>query len=410
MNGFAASTPKSRGERPLGLSSTPMFPSPGGAYPPPEELFAGRYAVDGTLPWGGVASYYRATSEGTPLILCVIPIDLSRSKRAETAFSELAHRLGSIRSGAVARVLDAGIIDGVPYLAFEDMRGTPLGTLLRDRQLSSLTVLRLAFEVLDALGAAHAQGLTHGDLTPQNIVVGRRRNGRLGAQLVGLGVVPLIRAFPEVSPHAAHTGSGKHAVAYMAPELFGGGTMTPSADLYSVGALLHHMVIGSPRVGWEPDDGFDDVPGLPEVIRRAMARHPQNRYADAAAMRAALDWLEVESAKQNPQTQDIAPWMETSNIGSIPVPSLNSPLPPALATSSHPPGKVLSTSGARPIPIKPVRVEEFRSDRMLRWRQITLLSILLGSLLFAGYWWDSRRSPSDATLPLGLDPGADHGE
>jgi hypothetical protein len=127
-------------------------------------------------------------------------------------------------------------------------------------------------------------------------------------------------------------------------------------------------------------------------------------------MRAALDWLEVESAKQNPQTQDIAPWMETSNIGSIPVPSLNSPLPPTLATSSHPPGKILSSSGARPIPIKPVQVEDIRYDRMLRWRQIALLSILFGSLLFAGYWWDSRRSTNDTTLPLVPDPSAAHGE
>jgi len=387
-----------------------MFPSPGGAYPPPEELFAGRYAVDGTLPWGGVASYYRAHSEGTAVILCVLPIDLSRSKRAEAAFSELAHGLGSIRSSAVSRVLDAGIIDGVPYLAFQDMRGTLLGTLLRDRPLGSLNVLRLASDVLDALGAAHAQGLAHGDLTPQNIVVSRRRNGRLSAQLVGLGVVPLIRSFPEASPHATHTGSGKHAVAYMAPERFGGGTIAPSADLYAVGALLHHMAVGAPPVGWEADEGFDDVPGLPDVIRRAMARHPQNRYADAAAMRAALDWLEVESAKQNPRTQDIPPWMETSNIGSIPVPSLNSPLPPAFALSSHPPGKVLSTSGARPIPIKPVRVDELRSERTLRWRQITLLSILLASLVFAGYWWDERRSPNALSPPLGLDPGAEHGE
>ncbi|NNE18102.1 MAG: protein kinase, partial [Myxococcales bacterium] len=367
-----------------------MFPSPGGAYPPPEELFAGRYAVGGTLPWGGVASYYRATSEGTPLILCVLPIDLNRSKRAETAFSELAHGLGTIRSGAVPRVLDAGIIDGVPYLAFQDMRGTPLGNLLRNRPLSSLTVLRLASEVLDALGAAHAQGLAHGDLTPQNIVVSQRRNGELGARLVGLGIVPLIRSFPEASPYAAHTGSGKHAIAYMAPERFGGGTIAPSADLYAVGALLHHMVIGSPPVGCEAAEGFDDVPGLPDVIKRAMARHPQNRYADAAAMRAALDWLEVESAKQNPRTQDIAPWMETSSIGSIPVPSLNSPLPPALASGSHRPGKIVSTSGARPIPIDPVQVDELGSNRSLRWRQITLLSVLLASLLFAGYWWEAR--------------------
>ena len=225
--GGSAWRPKSRVDGSLGLSSASMFPSPGGAYPPPEELFAGRYAVDGTLPWGGVASYYRAHSEGTAVILCVLPIDLSRSKRAEAAFSELAHGLGSIRSSAVSRVLDAGIIDGVPYLAFQDMRGTLLGTLLRNRPLSSLNVLRLASEVLDALGAAHAQGLAHGDLTPQNIVVSRRRNGRLSAQLIGLGIVPLIRSFPEASPHATHTGSGKHAVAYMAPERFGGGIDHP---------------------------------------------------------------------------------------------------------------------------------------------------------------------------------------
>ncbi|MBT8451910.1 MAG: protein kinase [Deltaproteobacteria bacterium] len=387
-----------------------MFPSPGAAYPPPEELFAGRYAVDGTLPWGGVASYYRAHSEGTPLILCVLPIDLSRSKGAEAAFSELAYGLGSLRSVAVPRVLDAGIIDGVPYLAFRDIRGTVLGTLLRDRPLSSLNVLCLASEVLDALGAAHAQGLTHGDLTPQNIVVSRRQNGRLGAELIGLGIVPLIRSFPESSPHAARTGSGQHAIAYMAPELFGGGTSSPSTDLYAVGALLHHMALGAPRMGVEADEGFDDIPGLPEVIGRAMASQPQNRYADAFAMRAALDWLEVESAKQNPRTQDIAPWMETSSIGSIPVPSLNSPLPPAFKAGSHPPGTVVGRSGARPIPIEPTRVDEVGSDRTFRWRQIALLSLLLAGLLLAGYWWDAALRDDGLTPHLGLNPGAQHGE
>jgi len=387
-----------------------MFPSPGGACPPPEELFAGRYAVDGLLPWGGVASYYRASSEGTPLILCVLPIDLSRSHRAEAAFSHLAHGLGSIRARAVPPILDAGIIDGVPYLAFQDTRGTPLSKLLQDRPLSSLTVLRLASEVLDALGAAHAQSLVHGDLTPQNVVVTRTRDGRLGARLIGLGVVPLIRSFPEASPHAARSGSGQDAVAYMAPEIFGDARIAPSADLYSVGALLHHMVTGSPPVGWEAGDGFDDVPGLPDVITRAMSRQAQKRYADAAAMRGALEWLEVISAEQNPQTQDIAPWMETSQIGSIPVPSLASTLPPALVTSSHPPGTILSTSGARPIPVQPIHLQELGSDSNSRWRQIALLLILLGSLVVSGYRWKSERSPNATALPLGLDPGGEHGQ
>ena len=387
-----------------------MFPSPGGAHPPPELLFAGRYAVDGALPWGGLVSYYRGSSEGTPLILCVMPMDVSRSARAEAAFSHLAHGLGSIRSRAVPRILDAGVIDGVPYLAFQDTRGTLLADILRDRPLSSLAVLRLTTDVLDALDAAHAHGLVHGDLTPQNIVVTRERSGRLGARVIGIGAVPLLRANPEASAHAAHTGSGKHAIAYMAPELFGGGTFEPPADLYSVGALLHHMVIGSPPVGWESDEGFDDVPGLPDVIRRAMDRRAQNRYPNAVSMRAALEWIEVESAKLNPQTQDIAPWMETSQVGSIPVASLASTLPPTHVSSGHRAGKVLSTSGARPVPIEPVVIEALDEDTSRRWLQIALLLILLGTLVFSGYWWKAQTRPNEATVPQGLDPNTQHAE
>jgi serine/threonine protein kinase len=228
--------------------------------------------------------------------------------------------------------------------------------------------------------------------------------------VIGMGILPLIRAIPEASPYVAHTGSGQHAVAYMAPELFGGGAFAPSADLYSVGALLHHMVMGSPPVGWENDEGFDDIPGLPDVIRRAMARRPENRYPDVAAMRAALEWVEVESAQQNPQTQDIAPWMETSHIGSIPVASLASTRPPPQVTSSHPAGTILSTSGARPIPIEPIMVDDLSSDNKRRWLQIALLLILLGTLVFSGYQWKAQVSPNEATAPSDLDPGIQDGE
>ncbi|KPK15057.1 MAG: hypothetical protein AMJ62_10750 [Myxococcales bacterium SG8_38] len=383
-----------------------MFPSRGGAYPPPDELFAGRYAVDGPLPWGGLITYYRASAEGTPLVLCVLPMDLTRSVRAEAAFAHMAHGLGSVRARTVPRILDAGVIDGVPYLAFRETRGTLLSALLRDRPLSSLAVLRLASDVLEALQSGHEQGLVHGDLTPQNIIVARERDGGLTARVVGMGVLPLLRENPEASAHAAHTGSGKHAVAYMAPELFGGGRFEAPADLYSVGALLHHMVIGSPPALRNTDEGFDDIPGLPEVIRRAMASRPRDRYPDAASMRAALEWLEVESAKQNPSTQDIAPWMEASRVGSIPVPTLASSRPPAHLSSQQPAGKILSTSGARPIPIRPTRTEEPDTGATRGWLQLLLLLILLGTLAFSGYWLHVRKGSEQSPAPVGLEPEA----
>jgi serine/threonine protein kinase len=219
-------------------------------------------------------------------------------------------------------------------------------------------------------------------------------------------VLPLLRAHPEASAHAAHTGSGKHAVSYMAPELFGGGVVEPAADLYAAGALLHHMTTGAPPSIWTTDTGFDDLPGLPDVIRRAMAKHPIQRYPDASSMRTALEWIEVESANQNPQTQDIAPWMETSRIGSIPASALNTSRPPAHASSSHPAGKILSTSGARPIPIAPVIVEELDLDASRHWVRLALLLMLLGTLAFAGYWFGAGGGATDAQVPLGLEAEA----
>ena len=387
-----------------------MFPSRGGAYPPPDELFAGRYAVDGVLPWGGLSSYYRASAEGTPLILNIMPMDVGKSPKAEAAFSHLAQSLGAIHSQAVPKVLDAGTIDGVPYIAFQETRGTLLTDVLRERSLGSLTVLRLATDVLNALDAVHAQGLVHGDLTPQNIIVTRNRNGRFSARLIGTGVLPLLRANPNASAHAANTGSGSHSVAYMAPELFGGGDFKPSADLYSVGALLHHMVVGTPPIGWESEEGFDDLPGLPDVIRRAMASRPQNRYPSATSMRTALEWIEAESAKQNPQTQDIAPWMETSFVGSIPVPSIASTHPPTHVSSSHPAGRILSTSGVRAIPVEPIVIEEIDPNVERRWVQIVLLLLLLGTLAVAGYWYDAQQRADESLAPLGLEPSAEDAE
>ena len=381
-----------------------MFPSRGSVHIRAEELFAGRYAVDGVLPWGGLSTYYRASAEGTALVLCVLPMDVGRSLHSEAGFSGLAHRLGAIQSRAIPRVLDAGVIDGVPYLAFQETRGTLLSEVLRTRPLGSLDVLRLGTDVLDGLGAAHAQGLVHGDLTPENIVVARNANGRLTARVVGVGVLPLLRNHPDASARAAHIGSGKHAISYMAPELFGGGVFQATADLYATGALLHHMTTGAPPAVWETEEGFDDLPDLPDVVKRAMARNPAQRYPDAASMRTALEWIDAESARRNPQTQDIAPWMETSLIGSIPVPALNTSRPPAHANSSRPAGSILSTSGARPIPIAPVVVEERDMNPDRHWVRLALLLMLLGTLGFAGYSLKAQRDQAEPPVLLGLEP------
>ena len=365
-----------------------MFPSRGGAHTRPQELFAGRYAVDGPLPWGGLSTHYRAAAEGTPLVLCVLPMDVSRSVRASAAFAELAQRLGAVQTRAVPRILDAGILDGVPYLAFRDTRGTVLANVLRDRKLSPQEVLRLADGVLDALEEAHSHGLVHGDLTPQNVLVTRSRDGRLAARVIGMGVLPLLRANPEASAHPSPTGSGKHAISYMAPELFGEDGLEPRSDLYALGSLLHHMATGSPPTRISGTEGFDELPGLPDVIRRAMAKRVDKRYPTAASMRTALDWIEVQGLRQPPRAQSNHP---PGTILSTSPPNLSPPI------ESHP-----NSSGPRPIPVQPIRTEQIVHEDRRRIR-LTLLLILLGTLLFSGYWQRRQTTPSEAA-PIELQP------
>lgn len=356
-----------------------MFPSAGGSELRPEALFGGRYAVDGALPWGGPVTYYRASADGTPVILCVFPMDVSRSLPAEAAFAHLAHQLGSTGSNALPRVLDAAVIDGVPYVAFEDLRGSLLSDMLPKRPLGPTEVLQLADDVLDALQAGHTLGLVHGDLTPHNVIVSRDRSGRLRARVIGMGALPLLRRYPDTSPHGSHKGSGQFAIAYAAPERIGDGPIDVSSDLYAVGALLHHMLTGVPPVGWESDEDFDNLPRLRDVIRHAMGRRPSDRYSSAAAMRRALDWIQPDSSERL-----------------------------RLPHSSHPPGKVLTASGARPIPVAPVVVDEIHEETSLHRLRLGLLIVLLGTLVLYGQWRASESASGGWWAPAGL--GAEAGD
>ena len=102
--------------------------------------------------------------------------------------------------------------------------------------------------------------------------------------------------------------------------------------------------------------------------------------------------------------------METSFVGSIPVASLASTLPPTHVSSSHPAGKILSTSGLRPIPVEPIVIEEIDPSNKRRWVQVILLSILLGTLVLSSYWYGVQQRSGEPSAPRGLDPSAEHAE
>ena len=301
-----------------------------------------KYDVGDQLPWGGLASFYRAEENGEPVVLQLLSVNVGTSRSAQAAFHELANSLRRANARALLPLLSYGIESGRPYFIFESVQAFGLGELLHEGPLKAADALSVAKDILGALVSLNDRGVIHADVTPSNVIV-QRHDNTLRAFLLGSGIASLMRNHPTMEGATTRTGSGQYSIAYMAPELFGGQPYQHQADLYSIGALLQHMLTGDAPVGWESAEGYEDVPSLAPIVVKAMEHRTRDRYPHARAMLAALEWVEIESAKEDPDTQDIAPWMTKTKTGSISVPAIVSSRPPP-AYMSHPPGTVLNST------------------------------------------------------------------
>src|ERR1019366_480023 len=152
----------------------------------------------------------------------------------------------------VVRTHDLGESDGVPFLTMEYVQGTSLASVIASRgALPSPAVLSIGKQLLRALAVAHEQGVTHGDLKPQNLLIGA--NGVL--KVTDFGVARLIRgAVPERERRAAEAaeaslvarlaGAVVGTPEYMAPEQLIGGPASARSDIYAAGVVLYECLTG----------------------------------------------------------------------------------------------------------------------------------------------------------------------
>ena len=230
----------------------------------------------------------------------------------------VARFTGEARSAArlshpdVVAVFDQGEDDGLVYLAMELVRGRTLRHVLRTQgRLPASTALEVMEHVLGALSAAHAAGIVHRDVKPENVLVGE--DGRVKVADFGLA-----RAVAAGS--TATRGVLLGTVAYISPEQALGEPATPRSDVYSAGILLWELLTGrTPHEG--PTDYVivhkhieSDVPppawtepsvppAVDELVLRAVSRDPRERFTDAGAFLAVLrrvrrgipDWADPEA-------------------------------------------------------------------------------------------------------------------
>jgi serine/threonine protein kinase len=265
----------------------------------------GAYRIARLLGVGGMGRVYKGVQPqiGSRVAIKVLSRECSdRRDLVERFFSE-ARAVNLIRHESIVNVLDlASLPDGRPYIIMEYLDGASLASLIGDvprtGPLPLGSIARLAAEVLDALGAAHAKGIVHRDLKPDNIFV--TPSGR--PKILDFGIAKLL---PELGGSYTQTGSILGTPHYMAPEQATGQPVDHRTDLYAIGVILFECATGAQP--FQGDSLFDLLrkqvdappprplllrPDLPpafeHVILTALAKAPDHRWPSAQAMSMAL--------------------------------------------------------------------------------------------------------------------------
>jgi len=269
----------------------------------PGSVFANRYDVKEILGAGGMGVVYRAFDRELqepvaiktlrPEALAGGNVALERFKQEIRLARRIAHR-------NVVRTYDLGEMGGTYYLTMEYVEGTSLKQLISSRgKLPIPVTLTIGKQLCRALEVAHAEGVIHRDIKPQNMVV--EPNGFL--KVMDFGIARL--ANPPKGKGLTEAGMSIGTPDYMSPEQLSGLELDARADLYAAGVVLFECVTG--RVPFEAETTWAlvakhleeqapdprslnaEVPeGLAKVILKAMAKAPGDRYSTASEMHDAL--------------------------------------------------------------------------------------------------------------------------
>ncbi len=207
-------------------------------------VLAERYALEHELAVGGFARVYRGTDRrlGRP-----VAVKLLEAGRIATADPEAKRRfVREARSSAgfthphAVTVFDAGEADGELFIVMELVDGPSLAEAMAERgPMPEGDAVRIATQVLSALGAAHASGIVHRDVKPANILLDARGD----AKLADFGIA---KRFDDLTDSLTATGLIVGTPRYLSPEQARGEPISPATDIYAVGVILHEMLAGAP--------------------------------------------------------------------------------------------------------------------------------------------------------------------
>ena len=298
------------------------------------------YRITEKLGAGGQGTVYKAVDErlGRPVVIKVLSPELTAREVNLKRFEREAQLASSLDHPNICTIYGLHETDdGLHFIAMQYIEGKNVRQLVNGRPLSIESALSIAFQVADALTAAHAKGIIHRDIKAGNVMV--MASGL--AKVLDFGLAKLLdEGGKKGDVHLTELGVPYGTATYAAPEQATGQKVDHRADIFSTGVLLYEMLAGIwPFKGQttvevryavlhDTPDPIAEVrsdnppPRIQQILDRALAKRPEDRYQRMAEMRDDLRAAIREAAGQAPE----------SNAGA-PVEVL-----PAVAPPTHQPG------------------------------------------------------------------------
>ena len=368
------------------------------------DVFAG-YRIEQRLGRGGMGILYLAVEPGLErrVALKLIAPEAAAEEIFAKRFAEESRIAASIEHPNVVPIYAAGEEGGVPYIAMRYVAGSDLGRrIAREGRLDPEVAVALIAQVANGLDAIHAAGLVHRDVKPANVLLSGQ-GGDEHAYITDFGVAR------NVATHSGLTQTGRFVgtLDYVAPEQISGGEVDARVDVYALGCLLFKLLTGEvpfPREGEAARlyAHLNDPPPAPslyvpavgmaldDVVARAMAKEPGDRYPSAGDLgRAAVAALSgapvpipertvATGAAATVEPETMAPEVSEPTQTSAP----REPTGETAGTGGAPPGPPTAETGRlRPEPPEPLTEPDVKGPK----RNPVLIGGLLAAIVVLGF-------------------------
>ena len=288
----------------------------------------GPYEIQAAIGAGGMGEVYKArdTRLDCTVAIKVLPAEISGDPDRRARFEREARTIASLNHPHICTLHDVGEHGDSTYLVMEYLAGESLADRLLKGSLPLAQALDVAAQIAEALDSAHKHGIIHRDLKPGNVMLtssGAGRSGVTTAKLLDFGLAKLAahgerpalvsetHAMTESAPLTAR-GTILGTLQYMAPEQLEGKEADARTDLWALGAILYEMLTGKRAFAGDSQVSLIGnimsaeppalatlqpltPPSLDRVVKKCLAKHPDDRWDTAHDVADELRWVSQTS-------------------------------------------------------------------------------------------------------------------